>query len=310
MRVWQQYLITTYAEWQQAMAQIAMRYHSYGSCMIVPGSCGLCSHQPQIYVLFNETCDVDGMSYHDDYNPTYASSLQDEHFSGYVFYRSLFNEETLFWHDRLRLVGKSGPAIHHGYMPAPEPVPKREAVIPPNILADESELEPPSPRPPPRQARQRQSETPSPVKAALPEDIGEATGGKGRRMIDPKRYKKGKKEVNYDRAIEYPNGPHKDAQGMCLTCCYNSRSCDSTDMVWNERKKVWRCAHCAKPDKHGMSTRNCYWKDEERGIFTLPDARAADPNGRTCAKNTVAGRLERARKKLAIKEEDEDEDEA
>lgn len=153
--------------------------------------------------------------------------------------------------------------------------------------------------------------TPSPVKQELPDDIDDVRGSRGRRLVDTKRYFKGKKEINYSKAIEYPNGPKKSKDGKCLTCCYNSRSCNMTDLVWEDKKKVWRCGHCAKPDKKGMSTRICYWKDEARGIFDLISARNADLNGRSCEANTREAKLEKARQRLAEQEEeDESEEEA
>lgn len=97
----------------------------------------------------------------------------------------------------------------------------------------------------------------------------------------------------YSRAIEQPIDMTKGESDSCITCIRGKRRCRGTNIQLVKGHK--RCETCATP---GTNTKGrvCYWKNEDRGVYTYEDAQrimAKELGGRILTQNTRAGRLER-----------------
>lgn len=132
-----------------------------------------------------------------------------------------------------------------------------------------------------------------------PVGLTDVRGPKGKRLCVPEAERtKSKDEARrFARAAEKPAGATKAEDDKCLTCLDMGRGCGGTSLV--SVKGDLRCQSCVKTDPDGSGSRKCYWKDASRGIYTLTQAKAADPNGRINAANSGAGRRVRALKILA-----------
>lgn len=88
-------------------------------------------------------------------------------------------------------------------------------------------------------------------------------------------------------AIEQPpDGPSRPP-GRCLTCIRYKRKCLPADGIVNGKCWVCRGSPDEDKDKYGTQQRNCYWKDESKGITTYEQAQGYH-NGRRIPQNTRA----------------------
>lgn len=120
-------------------------------------------------------------------------------------------------------------------------------------------------------------------------------GKKGKAPDTSRPKKKAKKDDvwrNYDYkekgAIEEPPEGRTKAAGRCLTCIRYKRKCPSKDGIVNG--KCWVCRGSptsGEPTGSNTQQRNCFWIDEEKGIYTYEQAQEYN-SSRKIPQNTRA----------------------